>query len=46
MKIFVVRSVLFSAAVYCFIAANYNNTNSNLFGDNNSVPPPPMLLNM
>lgn len=41
MKIFVVRSVLFFAAVYCFIAANYNNTNSNLLGDNTvySLPP-------
>ncbi|MBK6913258.1 MAG: hypothetical protein IPH11_06225 [Ignavibacteriales bacterium] len=39
MKIILVRSVLFFAAVYCFIAANYNNTNSNLFGDNNSVSP-------
>ena len=39
MKIILVRSVLLFAAVYCFIAANYNNTNSNLLGDNNSVPP-------
>ena len=39
MKIVLVRSFLLFAAVYCFIAANYNNTNSNLLGDNNSVPP-------
>ncbi|MBK7377895.1 MAG: right-handed parallel beta-helix repeat-containing protein [Ignavibacteriales bacterium] len=42
MKDLLIRSVLFFAVIALFIAANYNNTNSNLLGDNNSVPPPPI----